>query len=76
MATRTFVDVGCQVQRKRDGATGVVVGRALAVPSVAMPGIYGKTVLTIRLDDPALRQAAGGDQTGDLSWFVSNWWAR
>lgn len=67
-----FVDVGTRVTRKRDGATGVVVDRRLAVPSVAHPGIYGKTVLGIRLDDVALAKAAGGDMVGDLSWFTSN----
>lgn len=65
-------DIGMRVQRKRDGAVGSIVGWKLAVPSVAHPGVYGKTIVTIRLDDAALRAAAGGDMTGDLSWARSN----
>ena len=71
LTKRVFVDVGVRVTRKRDGAPGVVVNRSLCVPSVAHPGIYGKTVLSIRLDDAALAAAAGGDMVGDLSWFTS-----
>jgi hypothetical protein len=73
MMTKTrFVDVGTRVTRKRDGATGTISSRALAVPSVAHPGVYGKTILGILLDDAALRQAAGGEMVGDLNWFTSN----
>jgi hypothetical protein len=72
MAKVWRVDVGTLVVRKRDGATGRVVDRRLAVPSVAHPGIYGKTLLSVRLDDTDLRKAAGGDMVGDLSWFASN----
>jgi hypothetical protein len=71
MTKRTFVDVGTRFERKRDGATGTVVDRFASVPSVAHPGIYGKTLLALRLDDETLRAAAGGDMTGDLSWFAS-----
>ncbi len=67
-----MVDIGQRVERKRDGAAGVIVARSLAVPSVAHPGIYGKTVVSIRLDDQTLRANAGGDMVGDLSWLKSN----
>ena len=72
MTRVTFVDVGTRVERKRDGATGVVVSRFLATSPIARPGIYGTTCLSIRLDDPDLALKAGGDMTGDLSWFRSN----
>jgi hypothetical protein len=72
MTKTRFVDVGTRVERKRDKAQGAIVDRSLVVPSVAHPGIYGKTVLSIRLDDPQLRHNAGGDMVGDLSWFTSN----
>lgn len=65
-------EIGTRVTRKRDGATGTVTERQLVVPSVAHPGIYGKTTVTIRLDDEALRAKAGGDMTGDLGWANSN----
>ena len=64
--------VGMVVRRKRDNARGVVVSQETSVPSVAHPGVYGKTIVSIRLDDPELRQSAGGDMTGDLSWLKSN----
>ncbi len=72
MTKRVVTNVGVRVTRKRDGAPGVVVERYLTVPSVAHPGIYGKTVLSIRLDDAELARMAGGDMAGDLSWFASN----
>jgi hypothetical protein len=64
--------VGTLVVRKRDGAVGIIVKRELVVPLVAHPGHWGKTVVSIRLADDALRAAAGGDMAGDLSWARSN----
>ena len=63
--------IGERVARKRDGATGVIVGRTLVVPSVAHPGIYGKTVVSVRLDDTELAAKVGGDMDGDLGWLRS-----
>jgi hypothetical protein len=59
-------DIGTKVTRKRDGLTGTISERVLCVPSVAHPGIYGKTVLTIHFED------GSHDSTGDLGWFRSN----
>ena len=64
--------IGTKVIRKRDGATGMIVNRTLCVPSVAHPGIYGKTIVSIRLDNADWNSQAGGDQVGDLSWLKSN----
>jgi hypothetical protein len=64
------VDVGTRCQRKCDGAAGVIVNRTQAATSRPLPGVYGKTLLSVRLDDETLR--AAGDMTGDLSWFTSN----
>jgi hypothetical protein len=63
--------VGTRVARKRDGATGKVVKQALAVSPFSRPGVYGTTVVTVRLDDDALNARAGGDQVGDLGWLKS-----
>jgi hypothetical protein len=43
----------------------------LAVSPLARPGVFGQTVYSIRLDDAALNQAAGGDQTGTGGWLRS-----
>jgi hypothetical protein len=64
--------IGMKVIRKRDGATGIVTERSLCVPTVAHPGIYGKTIISVRLDDANLNRQAGGDQVGDLGWLKSN----
>jgi hypothetical protein len=66
MTKITRIDVGTRVERKRDGATGTIVNRTGAVNALGV-----KTLLSIRLDDAALAQAAGGDMIGDLSWFAS-----
>jgi hypothetical protein len=63
---------GKRVTRRRDGAAGVVVETFLSVPSTSRPGVWGTTCVIVRLDDLTLRQAAGGDMTGDASWFRSN----
>jgi hypothetical protein len=63
--------IGTKVIRKRDGATGEIVYRELAVPSIAHPGVYGKITVSIRLDDDCLWKAAGGDMVGDLGWLKS-----
>lgn len=64
---------GMAIVNKRDGGTATVVGVALSVPSVAHPGPWGKIIVTVRRDDPAEAAKRGGDQTGDLSWFKSEW---
>lgn len=60
------------VTRKRDGAAGEVIEVSDSHPSVAHPGPFFKTLIHIRLDDSTLREAAGGDMVGELSWFRSN----
>ncbi len=65
-------DIGTKVVRKQDGATGVIIERSLCVPSVAHPGIYGKTIVSVRLDNADWNRQAGGDQVGDLGWLKSN----
>lgn len=64
--------MGRDVARKRDGAIGRVVDVALAVPQVARPGKWGKTIVTVRYRDEAVRREVGGDATGDLGWFRSH----
>jgi hypothetical protein len=59
-------DIGTKVTGKWNGRTGTVVDRSLSVPSVAHPGIWGKTVVTVRFND------GGFDATGDRGWFRSN----
>jgi len=69
MTKRWTVDEGTRVIRKRDGAPGVIVRRHAVV---SRPFGTVTTLLDVRLDDAALRLAAGGDMTGDLGWFASN----
>lgn len=66
-----MIAVGARVIRKRDGATGQIVSRDLAVPSTARPGVFGTTIVAVRLDDASLNRQAGGDQVGDLGWLKS-----
>lgn len=63
---------GRYVTRKRDSAIGEVIEVSLSAPSTPHPGVWGKTIIVIRLQDQTLREAAGGDMTGDLGWFRSN----
>lgn len=64
-------DIGTKVIRKRDGATGTIVSRSLSISSIAHPGIYGKTIVSVRLDNADWNGQAGGDQVGDLGWLKS-----
>lgn len=66
------IQVGMYVTRKRDGATGRITARVLATSPFSRPGVYGTTVYDVRLDDEALRIAAGGTMTGDTGWLRSN----
>lgn len=56
MTKRSFVDVGTRFVNKKTGAKGTVVDR-FGVSN--RPSPYPKTLL------------AGGDMTGELSWFAS-----
>ena len=69
---KTLGEVGTKVERKRDRAMGAIIKRELCVPSVSHPGIYGKTIVTVRLDNADWNRQAGGDQVGDLGWLKSN----
>jgi hypothetical protein len=70
--TRMRPAVGLLLSRRRDGALATVVAVELCVPSVSRPGVYGKTLVTVRYLDPAVAQAVGGDAAGDLAWFRSH----
>ena len=67
-----FAEVGLALVRKSDNARGTIVARALAVSSFSRPGVYGKVVVTVRLDDAGKRASAGGDMVGDLGWLRSH----
>lgn len=73
MTKHTKVSVGTRVERKRDGATGVVVKRHAIIASRKF-GVV-KILLDVRLDDPTLRPSTSDGRTfdlsGDLSWFRS-----
>jgi hypothetical protein len=74
MATKRLCPFkGQQVRRKKDNELAIVLSVSLAVPSMAHPGPFGKTVVTLRLCNETLALAVGGDQTGDLSWFRQYW---
>ena len=64
-----YIVEGTRIERKRDGAIATVVNRTRE--QVRPYGVF-RTLLTIRLDDDELRAQVGGDQTGELSWLVSN----
>lgn len=66
-----MINTGTKVIRKRDNATGVVTRIATATSSTAHPGPFGKTIISIMLDDQKLAKQAGGEMIGDRAWFKS-----
>lgn len=59
-------------------AAGLAAGGAVTPTPMGVRGSDGQRWIiadgvTIQLDDPLLRTAVGGAQTGDLAWVSSYW---